>query len=183
MRKDLYLIFCRKHAKNEQIDSKNKKKSLSPGYQSLSLKKNLLSPGDKSLSPGNKSWSDGKKSWSPGDKSSSDGKKSLSPGDKSLSPGDKSMSRFGEKSPENLPQGSVRIKNIRINQLIIRYMTRFGGRRPVLANTAFRRAETCFYHHRRDTPTGLCDARQNRRRPQMRRRYRRITPSPLNPEG
>ncbi|MDR1402843.1 MAG: hypothetical protein LBJ60_03965, partial [Tannerellaceae bacterium] len=40
--------------------------------------------------------------------------------------------------PENLPQGSVRIKNIRINQFIIRYIIRSGGRRPVLANTAFR---------------------------------------------
>ncbi|MDR1402328.1 MAG: hypothetical protein LBJ60_01320, partial [Tannerellaceae bacterium] len=47
---------------------------------------------------------------------------------KSLSPGDKSMSRFGVKSPENLPQGSVRIKNRRINQLIIRDMIRFGGK-------------------------------------------------------
>jgi hypothetical protein len=83
----------------------------------LSEKKNPLSRGDKSLSRGDKPLIDGKKS---------------------LSPGDKSMSRFGVKSPENLPQGSVRIKNRRINQLIIRDMIRFGGRRPVLANTAFR---------------------------------------------
>jgi hypothetical protein len=88
-----------------------------------------LSPGDKSWSEGDKPFIDGKKSMSPGDKSWSDGKKSMSPGDKSLSPGDKSMSRFGEKSLKNLPQGSARIKNIRINQLIIRDMIRFGGRR------------------------------------------------------
>jgi hypothetical protein len=62
----------------------------------------------------------------------------MSPGDKSMSPGDQSMRVFGVKSLKNLPQGSGRIKNIRINWLIIRDMIRFGGRRPVLANTAFR---------------------------------------------
>jgi hypothetical protein len=36
-------------------------------------------------------------------------------GDKSLMDGDKSLSRFGEKSPENLPHGRGRIKNIHIN--------------------------------------------------------------------
>jgi hypothetical protein len=128
MRKDLYLIFCREHAKNEQIDSKNKKKSWSPGDKSWRDGKKSWSPGDKSWSRGDKPWRDGKKSMSPGDKSWSDGKKSMSPGDKSMSPGDKSMRVFGVKSPENLLQGSVRIKNRRINKLIIRDMIRFGGR-------------------------------------------------------
>jgi hypothetical protein len=43
-------------------------------------------------------------------------------GDQSLMDGEKSLSRFGEKWPENVPQGSGRIKNRRINWLIIRDM-------------------------------------------------------------
>jgi hypothetical protein len=93
MRKDLYLIFCRKNAENEKIDSKdffdylNEKKNRSREKKIRSRKKNNLSNG-----------------------------------------GEKSLSRFGEKSRKNLPQGSGRIKNRRINQLIIRYIIRFGGK-------------------------------------------------------